>query len=63
MRTAAWEAAFQIALKYLSKEAGGNVGIYDLGEGGGTCSHAHILQKLAIGLMKFAASHEEQTSP
>ena len=28
------------------------------GEGGGTCSHAHILQKFSPGLMKVTTSHK-----
>lgn len=61
MRTIAWEEVFQIALKNCSKEAAGNVSIYiyDFGEGGGTCNHAHIFTE---GLMKVAASHKEQMS-
>lgn len=36
-----------------------SVYIYDFGEGGGTCNHAHIFTE---GLMKVAASHKEQMS-
>ena len=37
----------------------GSIYIYDFGEGGGTCNHAHIFTE---GLMKVAASHKEQMS-
>ena len=63
MRVIIWEAAFQTALKYCSKETGKWQCIDDKGEGGGECSQAHILQKFAAGLMKVTTSHEEQTSP
>jgi len=41
MRTITWEAAFQIALKNGSKEAGvgGCQNICDFGDGGGVCTH------------------------
>ena len=32
--------------------------ICEFGDGGGTCSHAYILQKSAADLMKVTASHE-----
>ena len=56
MRTLVQEVAFQIALKYCSKEVRGTQDVCDFGEGGGTCNQAHIPQKVA-------ASHEEQMSP
>ena len=49
--------------KLLQRGRGKGEYICDSGEGGGTCSHAHILQKAAAGLMKVTASHEEQISP
>ena len=33
------------------------------GEGGGACSHVHILQKFVAGPRKVTTSHEEQMSP
>ena len=56
VRTIAQEAAFQGALRHCSKELGGNVSKWDLGERGGTCNQTHILHKAD-------ASHEEQTAP
>ena len=32
------------------------------GEGGGSCSHAHILQTFAAGLVKATTSHRHQSS-
>ena len=61
MRTIAWEAAFQIILKYCSKEAGRNVSIYVILVKGEV--HAHILQKFAACLLKVTTSHKEQMSP
>ena len=58
MRTIAWEAAFQIALKYCSKEERwGGQQICDFGEGGEEHATKHIF------FQKVAASHEEQMSP
>ena len=63
MSTIAQESEFQTALKYHSRESGGNISVSDFGEGGSTCSHAHILQMFDAGLMKVTASHKEQLSP
>ena len=64
MRTLAQEAAFQIALRYPSKEVGGNVGIYGiLVKREVHASKQHILQKVTASFVKVSASHEEWTSP
>ena len=58
MRTRAQEAAFQ--LRKTTPKVGGNVNIYViLVKGGGTCSQAHILQKVAASLVKVTTSHKE----
>ena len=57
--TTAREAVFQIALKYCPKEERRKYqDISEKDEGGGACSHAHILQKFAAGLMKVTMSHD-----
>ena len=57
MRTAAWEAASQIALRDCSKVAvGEGQYILCLGEGRLQCHEALILQKVFVG-------HEDLTSP
>ena len=64
MRTIAWEAAFQIALRNCSKEVGGKVSIYViLVKGEYMQSSTYFLQKVDDSLVKVTASHEEQTSP
>ena len=44
------------------REKGKYQDISDKGEGGGTGSHAHILQKFAAGLVKVTISHRHQSS-
>ena len=57
MRTTARETVIQTALKYCSKEVGGNVSIYAISvKGGDTCKQAHILQKVATSLVKVTDS-------
>ena len=63
MRTIAWEAAFQIALRNCSKEVWVRSVYTDFRAGGGACNQAHILEKICYYFMKTAASHKEQTSP
>ena len=64
MRTIAWEAAFQIALRNCSKEVGGKVSIYViLVKGEYMQSSTYFLQKVDDSLVKVTASHEEQMSP
>ena len=65
-RTMSWEAAFQLALKYGSKE---------VGVGGEVSTHVILvkeevhatkhtfLQKVTANHMKVSASHKEQRSP
>ena len=48
MRTAAQETAPQITLRECSKEAVGEVNIYDFGEWGVPCNQALILQKVFL---------------
>ena len=43
MRTIAWEAAFQIALRNCSEEVGGKICIYVILVKGDTCNQAHSL--------------------
>ena len=55
------EETFQTALKYCPK---GKVEVTGyMGERGGACSHAYILQKFAAILVKVTGSHKEQPSP
>ena len=63
MKTIALEAAFQRALRTAPKRQEEGQCICAFGEGGGTRNQARILQKVAAGLLKVTASHEEQTSP
>ena len=63
MRTTAREAALQIALRNCSKEVGGKVNIYVIGEGGVHAIKHTFLQKVAASLVKVTASHKEQMSP
>ena len=57
MRTEAWETASWLALRNCSKEVVGEVS----GEGGvHAIKHIFSLHKIAAGLMKTAASHEER---
>ena len=62
MRTIAQEAAIQIALKHCCKESGESQCRCDFGEaGGGSCSQAHILQKVNASLLKVTAGHEQMS--
>ena len=64
MRTAAWEIAFQIALRNCSKEAAGKTSIYVIWvKGQYLQSGTYILQKVFASLVKVNAHYEEQTSP
>ena len=56
LRTAAWDTAFQIALRNCSKEVGGKVSIYVI------LVKAEYMQP-NIFLQTVSASHEEQMSP
>ena len=57
MRTIAWEAAFQIALRNSSKEAGGKVSIYVI------LVKGEYMQSSTYFLQKVSARYQEQTSP
>ena len=52
MRTAAWEAASQIALRDCSKAAVGKVSTEGFGEGGVPYHEAFILQKVFLLVMR-----------
>ena len=52
MRTSAWEAASQIALRDCSKAAVGKVNISGFGEGGVPYHEALILQKVFLLVMR-----------
>ena len=58
MRTTAQEAAFQIALKYCSKEVGGKFNIYVILVKEEVYATKHtFLQRVAASLMTVTASH------
>ena len=64
MRTIAWEAAFQRALRYCSKDVGGEVSIDVILVKGQVHATKHtFLQKVAAGLTEVTTSHEEERSP
>ena len=63
MKTTAQEAAFQITLKFCSKEVGGSVSTHVILEGKYMQPHTHILYKLAASLVRVTASYQEQMSP
>ena len=49
---------YQIALNYCPKEEKGNIKIIShKGEGGGACSHAHILWEFVTSLTKVSHRH------
>ena len=62
MRTTTWETAPQRALRNHSEELGESSVCTGFGEGG-ACHQARIFAEVAASLVKFTASHEEQTSP
>ena len=62
MRTTTWETAPQRALRNRSEELGASSVCTGFGEGG-ACHQACIFAEVAASLVKFTASHEEQTSP
>ena len=44
------------------KEERGDIKICHKGDGGGACSHEHILQKFGAGLVNATASHRHKSS-